>query len=113
MVVSGSNLEGVVDAEIIALEEELTGKNGAELKAQVNQALEEDHRQFILDCTAMNTINSEGMEILLWIVEEVHSLGGVVKIASLGRIPKKIFELTQFNRIFEMYDDVITALKSF
>ena len=46
-------------------------------------------------------------------IEEIQGTGGLVKIASLGETPTKVFEITQFNRIFETYDDVIAALKSF
>ncbi len=109
---SGTSLEGVVDAEIIVLEEELAGKTLGDFRTRVRDALETGKNQLILDCKALNVVNSEGLETLLWVIEEVQESGGLVKIASLGKIPREVFKLTQFDRIFETYDDVIAALKS-
>ena len=113
MSVSGTNLEGVVDAKIITLEEEMAGRVVEEFKSQVASALEDGQVQLILDCKNLRFLNSEGLEAFLWVIEEVERAGGLIKIASLGKIPQKIFELTQFNRIFEIYDDVLAALKNF
>ncbi|MFH2000372.1 MAG: STAS domain-containing protein [Planctomycetota bacterium] len=107
-----TNLDGVVEAEIITLAEDLTSKNTSEFRAQVSLALEEGKNQMILDCKALKTISSEGLETLLWVIEEVHATGGVVKIAALGKTPEKIFNITQFDRIFDIYSDVIAALKN-
>lgn len=108
----GANLDGVVDAEIIKIEEELKGKYLEYLKEQIRLTLDQGHNQLILDCKGMKILNSEGLETLLWIIEEVQSAGGLVKIASLKKKPRKIFEITQFDLIFDIYDDVIAALKS-
>ena len=113
MALSSTNLEGVVDAQVIALEEELAGRAVDEFKGRVSALLEEGHSQLILDCKQLRILSSEGLEALLWVIEEVQRNGGLVKIATLGPIPRKVFELTQFNRIFEIYDEVLEALKSF
>jgi anti-anti-sigma factor len=110
---TGANLESIVDAEIVPIDEELTGKGISEFKSRMSGAIEAGHRQIILDCKKLKILNSEGLEALLWSIEEVQNAGGLVKLASLGRNPTKVFEVTQFDRIFEIYDDVIAALKSF
>jgi len=108
----GTSIESVVDAEIVSVGEELTGKTLGEFRGQVTDIIEEGRGQIILDCKALKIVNSEGLDALLWVIEEVQKLGGCVKIASLGLAPRKIFEITQFDRIFELYDDVIAALRS-
>lgn len=112
MAVESTNLEGVVDAEIITLEEELNGKTIEAFRGQIEAAFERGRNQVILDCKALKSISSEGLEGLLWMLDEVHARGGLVKIANLGKVPRKIFEITQFNRVFDVYDDVIAALKN-
>ena len=112
MAVGGANLEGVVDAQIITVSEELIGKAVNEFKDQVTTVLEAGHHNIILDCKALKLLDSQGLEALLWLIEEVQTAGGMVKIASLEKIPRKVFEITQFHRIFDIYDDVIAALKS-
>ncbi|MHC4943428.1 MAG: STAS domain-containing protein [Planctomycetota bacterium] len=107
-----TNIDGVVAAEIIVLEEELTAKSLETFRAQVQLAFEKGQNQLILDCNKLRIISSEGLEAFLSLLEEAQILGGQVKIASLGREPRKVFEITQFNRIFELYDDVISALKN-
>lgn len=112
MAVGGTNLEGVVDAQIITLSEELVAKTLNEFKDQVTSVLDLGHCNIILDCKALKLLDSQGLEAMLWLIEEVQTAGGMVKIASLEKIPRKVFEITQFNRIFDIYDDVIAALKS-
>jgi len=112
MSLGNAGLDGVVDAEIIKIDDELTGKTTEDFKAQVTDLFEKGQNQLILDCKAMKTINSEGLEALLWVIEEIQNAGGVVKIASLQKNAIKIFEITQFNLIFDTYEDVIAALKS-
>ena len=84
----------------------------AQTPNQLEAALEQGRRQIILDCKALKIVNSEGLEALLWAIETAQGSGGLVKIASLGETPKKVFEITQFDRVFEIYEDVIAALKS-
>ena len=112
MSLGGTNLDSVVDAEIITLEEELTGKTVDHFKEQVTAAIDKGHRHLILDCKALKTLNSEGLEAMLWFIEEVQNTDGLCKLASLGPTPTKIFEITQFDKIFELYEDVISAVKS-
>lgn len=112
MSTGATNLDGVVEAEIISLPEDLNSKSVAEFKAQVSLALEEGKNQMILDCKSLKNISSEGLEAMLWVIEEVHGTNGVVKVAALGKTPEKIFNITQFDRIFDVYTDVIAALKN-
>jgi anti-anti-sigma factor len=114
MVMEGAttNIDGVVAAEIIALEEELTAKSLETFRAQVQLVFEKGQHQLILDCKKLRVISSEGLEALLALLEEAQAMGGQVKVASLDKVPLKVFEITQFDRIFEIYDDVISALKN-
>ncbi|MBU0755506.1 MAG: STAS domain-containing protein [Planctomycetes bacterium] len=112
MGLESTSLEGVVDTEILALEEELNGKTIETFRAKAETAFEAGRCQIILDGKALKTVSSEGLEALLWLLTEAQSRGGLVKIASLGKIPRKVFEVTQFDRVFDLYDDVISALKN-
>jgi anti-sigma B factor antagonist len=112
MGMGGTNLDSIVDAEIITIAEDLNGKTVDEFKGQVTTAIEKGHRHIILDCKVLKNLNSEGLESLLWFLEEVQKADGLCKVASLGQTPAKIFEITQFDKIFELYDDVISAVKS-
>jgi len=112
MAVEGTSIDGVVNAEIIAVQEELTGKTVEEFQGQIRACLEKGRTQFILDCKALKQLSSAGLEALLQALVEAQALGGTIKIAALGKTPRKVFEITQFHRIFDLYDDVIAALKN-
>ena len=113
MGVKAANLEGVVDAEVLTLEEELTGKAVDEFRARVEELLEGGKSQFVLDLAPLKVVSSQGLEALLWVVEEAQAAGGAAKIASPGPTVCKIFELVQFDHVFEIYGDVLEALKNF
>ncbi len=110
---SVTNLESVVKAEIIELEEEYLSRNTQAFTESVTDAIERGRRLIVVDCHRCKSVDSASLESLLWAIEEIQDRGGLMKIACLNDTMKKVFEITQFDRIFEVYDDVLYAVKAF
>ncbi len=110
---AGTNLESVVKAEVIELEDEFLAKNVLAFKESVTDAIERGRRLIVVDCHACKNVDSASLESLLWAIEEIQDRGGLMKIACLNDTMKRVFEITQFDRIFEIYDDVLYAVRAF
>ncbi len=108
-----TNIEGVVKPELIEIEEEFSVRIVNAFKESVSEALERGRWHFVIDFSKTKSADSASLEMLLWAVEEIQGKGGLVKICALGEVMKKVFEITQFDRIFEVYDDVLSAVKTF
>jgi len=107
------NIKGGVRAEVIELEEDFCSRNMQALRDRVEEALAKGGWHFVIDFSQAKSIDSAGLEMLLWAIEDIQEKGGLLKVCSLGRTMKKVFEITQFDRIFEVYEDVLSAVKSF
>ena len=70
-------------------------------------------RWFVLDFSRVGSIDSRGLEDLLWLQEQVGAAAGVVCIAGLKGHNREIFELVRFDKRFDVFDSLDDAVKSF
>ena len=70
-------------------------------------------KQILLDLSQMNYIDSSGLGAMVFAHQEITRQGGQLKIAALQPKPRIVFEITKVSRIFDIYDDVETAINSF
>lgn len=108
-----TSIESLVNAGIIRLEEEFCQKNIQNFRDRLDEIYEQDSRHVVIDFSDVNIVDSKAMEALLDAIEEVQDLGGFMKVACLSSTVKKVFVVTQFDRIFEIYGDVVSAVRSF
>ena len=69
--------------------------------------------QILLDLSQMNYIDSSGLGAIVFAHQEITHQGGELKIACLQPKPRVVFDITKVYRIFDIYDDVETAMSSF
>ena len=67
----------------------------------------------LLDLSQMNYIDSSGLGAMVFAHQEITHRGGQLKIACLQPKPRVVFDITKVYRIFDIYDDVETAISSF
>ena len=70
-------------------------------------------RWFVLDLSRASALDSHGLEELLAFQEKVESLGGAVKVAGLKGHTRTIFQITRFDKKFEVFDSVHDAVRNF
>ena len=71
------------------------------------------NNQILLDLSQMNYIDSSGLGAIVFAHQEITKQGGQLKIACLQPKPRVVFDITKVYRIFDIYDDVETAISSF
>ena len=67
---------------------------------------------FVIDFEKTAFIDSEGLELLLWMKRKCEDLFGQIKVAGLDENMKKIFEMTRLEHRFECHPDLPAALKT-
>jgi|GEM_PF-2718471 len=109
---SRSRSDGV-PVEIIELEEELCARTMSFFKERVESAINCDRPNVVVDFKKTRVLDSVGLETLLWVAEELQLKGGFIKVAGLNATLRKVFEITQIERFFEIYDNVAAASRSY
>jgi anti-sigma B factor antagonist len=97
---------------IIHVKGRIDAGNVSELKTNLNQWLNETN-QFLFDLSEVDFIDSTGLGGIVACLKYISEANGVMKIANLQTKPRMIFEITRAYKIFDIFDDVETALKSF
>ena len=85
--------------------------NRFELKRMVLAALEDGARRFVIDFSLTGYIDSSGLGILITLSKEVRAQGGDLRLASLNRDLRRLFELTKLDTFFRICDDLEEALE--
>jgi len=101
------------DVTRIVLDGQLTVGNRQELKAVVQQALQDGARKLLLDCAPTGYIDSSGLGALVTIARRVRETGGAIRLAGLNEDLRSLFELTKLDTLFEIFPDSDQALEGF
>lgn len=70
-------------------------------------------RNIVLDLGRMSHIDSSGLGAMVFLLQKAGTDGGSVKLACLQDRPRITFEITKVFRVFEIFDSVDAAVKSF
>ncbi len=73
---------------------------------------QKQEKNIIFDFSAITYINSFGIGILVDTQKNLVKNGGNVIICGLSPSIKKIFQITYLTRVFDIYDDLNTALQN-
>ena len=91
----------------------LKGDDVEDFKTRMSQALGETLGRCVIDATAVQFIDSTGLEALLDMNEAVAETGHPLKVCCVNETIREVLELTQLASQFEQYPDVNSAVRSF
>lgn len=94
----------------------LSGRLVAACTEEVKEAISprmDANPKVLLDLSKMSHIDSSGLGMLVQLLQKATEKGGIVKIACLQSHPKIVFDITKAYRVFEIFESVDAALKSF
>ncbi len=84
-----------------------------ELKKELNKMLREDEKNFVIDLSRVGFVSSLVLATIVFFAKEVKKNGGGLKLSGLSNEAYSIFQLTQLDKIFEIYDTENAAIESF
>ncbi len=69
-------------------------------------------RDFVLNLEYLELIDSAGLELLLWLAEQIAEQSGQLRLVNPEETVSKIFEVTRLERRFNIHDSIESAAKS-
>ena len=75
-------------------------------------ACSQDGAPLLLDFAGVEYLSSVGLRVLMLAARQVEAQGGRIAIAALQPLIKEVFEISRFNLVFTVYDDVADAAQA-
>lgn len=86
--------------------------NAKAFKQEVNLILE-SHKQVIFDFSELHFVDSSGLGAILSCLRHLNARGGDLKLCSMSRPVRSLFELVRMHRIFDIYNSKEEAAAAF
>ncbi len=95
------------------LPETLNQVEGQKFLNEMQPLLEVHRPRLVLDCSQVQQMDSAGIESLLFCMEQAMKRDGDLKLAAVSPASATIMELMRVDRLFEVYETVDAAARSF
>lgn len=89
------------------------GPEAAELNALLHKLIDEGKKNVVVDLSNVKFINSSGLGILISALTTMRNGGGELKLANVTEKIESLLMITKLITIFEHYESVEDAVKSF
>lgn len=97
---------------VIELSGRLDAEHAEKLRSKFLSLLEK-HRNFAVDCTKMEYLDSTGLGAMVFCMKSSNEYGGGLRLANLTPKVQMIFEITRAYRVFDIYDSLDAAISAF
>jgi len=89
------------------------GPDASLLHDKLYEFIEKDKKQFVVDLSEVDWMNSTGLGILISGYTTLRNNGGKLKLANVTDKIKSLLVITKLEPVFESYDSIADAIKSF
>lgn len=96
---------------VLAPKNSLTYENREELEATFEECIKQQRADIILDCKAVSYMDSEALQLLVHMHEELRNRGCVLKIIGLNDVCRDIFFATRLIHL-HVYQDIHEAIRT-
>ncbi len=97
---------------VLTLSGDLTADQTDTFRRACLDRLEAGIRDVVLDVEHLTAIDSAGLELLLWLIDEMTDRAGHLKIVNPDDTVQKILQLTRLEQRFDIHDSIESAAKS-
>ena len=93
--------------------ERVNARTAREFWTDVQPFLVTDRPQLVFDLSPVMQLDTAGVEMLLRCMTEAHKRDGDLKLASPSETALVVLELTRTERLFEIFESTVDAVRSF
>jgi anti-sigma B factor antagonist len=98
---------------VVDLQGEFDGDVGDSLKNAVAEIVSKGRTGIVLNMSDVSFIDSEGLELLLWVRDYCRRNKAQLRLAALDENCEKILEITRLENEFDRHTELAEAVKSF
>jgi len=91
----------------------LVAKDAGILRDKGSDAIAESMGRMVIDASAIVYLDSNGIEALLDLADELADAGRVLKLCGSNETVREVLEITETSAMFEHFEDVSSAVRSF
>ena len=103
----------VNDVKVVQIEGELDTGSSPDAQNQLDQLRGQGVKKILLDLTNLDFISSAGLRVLLATAQELKENGGDLRVCSLNREVKEVFDISGFSTLLMVFDNEAKALSGF
>ena len=103
----------VNDVKVVQIEGELDTGSSPNAQNQLDQLRGQGVKKMLLDLTNLDFISSAGLRVLLATAQELKEDGGDLRVCSLNREVKEVFDISGFSTLLMVFDNEAKALSGF
>ena len=102
------------DIDVFTMSGRLTmGSDSQQVEWNLAKLLQENHRKVIFDLSNVNFLDSSGIGILVMCHAKLKKAGGSLRIAGAQGMVRQIIEMTNVNKLIELYSTSSEASRNF
>ena len=96
---------------VLRLSGEFTIDDAESMRRRCRQWIEDSVTGLIVECAALDRLDSAGLDTLLWLQEELDRRGLAMRIVGLGDQPAMAMSVTRLDRRFQLNDTIEAAAR--
>lgn len=100
------------DVTIVAIDDHLDTVAAPAFEQRLLGLVDAGARKLVVDCSALQYVNSAGLKVFLMAAKKLETLGGQLVICSLSSSVLMIFEMIGFTRIMKIAPNRDEALRA-
>ena len=104
--------ESHLAATVLTITGELTSDDADRFQRDVRENVNHFNSNVIVDCSGLGLIDSVGLELLLWLSDELNHNGFKLNVVAVPETVQRVFELTRLDRVFSTHETVEAAARS-
>lgn len=91
----------------------LVADDAESFRARVASVIDQSLGRFVIDASEIPYVDSRGLEVLKETTEELMRSGQALRLCGATETVREVLDLTDLSRLFEHYQDVNSAVRSF
>ena len=103
----------VNEVKVVQIEGELDTGSSPDAQNQLDQLRGQGVKKILLDLTKLDFISSAGLRVLLATAQELKEDSGDLRVCSLNREVKEVFDISGFSTLLMVFDNEAKALSGF
>jgi len=107
------NTQNYNDVTVIELQGEVDGDVTDSVKDTITSVVAGSRMRIVLDMSNVSSIDSQGLELLLWVRQYCQQNKTQLKLAGLEENIEKILEITGLQTDFDRHTELAEAVRSF